>query len=179
LSASVDLPFKPKSDIIKDFFGRNNPFQFAASACSVKQKFDIISSFFLNPFQLAVLRTNRAGVGNQGAGGYRSDRRGKRNCYFLRASECTIASTSTTDSTDRFHFPKKVKVKRRWLFTSALQVEVTIVGKVCFILTSYRLAKNSIATSSTIKLSKLTAPTTADHQTLPSLAGSSVSPQSF
>jgi len=54
------------------------------------------------------------------------------------------------------------------LFTSALPVGVTTIGNVYFIPTSYRRAKSSIATPSTIKPSKLRAPTTAGHQTLPS-----------
>jgi len=65
------------------------------------------------------------------------------------------------------------------LFTSALQVGVTTIGKVCFIPTSYRRAKSSIAISSTIKPSKLIAPTTAGHQTLPSRSWQQPLPQGF
>src|SRR4028118_2057574 len=53
------------------------------------------------------------------------------------------------------------------------------MGKVCFIPTSYPRAQNSIATSSTIKPSKLIAPTTAGHQTLPSPSWRSRLPQGF
>ena len=49
----------------------------------------------------------------------------------------------------------------------------------CFIPTSYRRAKSSIATPSTIKPSKLIAPTTAGHQTLPSRSWRSRLPQGF
>ena len=65
------------------------------------------------------------------------------------------------------------------MFILALQVGVTTIGKVCFIPTSYRLALGSIAISSTIKPSKLIAPTTAGHQTLPSLTGERASPEGF
>lgn len=54
------------------------------------------------------------------------------------------------------------------MFASPLQVGVTSIGKACSTPTSYRRAPGSIATSSTIKPSKLTAPTTAGRQTLPS-----------
>ena len=65
------------------------------------------------------------------------------------------------------------------MFTSALQVGVTTIGKVGFIPTRYRRAKSSIAISSTIKPSKLIAPTSAGHQTLPSRSWRSHLPQGF
>ena len=65
------------------------------------------------------------------------------------------------------------------MFTSAFQVGVPSMRKMCFIPSSYPRAKNSIATSSTIKPSKLIAPTTAGHQTLPSPSWRSRLPQGF